>query len=197
MAGLLMLAGQTVSVDVVLRRLVDRPEVFGIRLLDAPEKPETLPAWLRSFTLEHQKQAFAERVLAGARGNHEQAESACRQRHDEEPLWAELQACAAADGNLDRRIQALQTEAAGIVAAVESEADTASGGVYLTRLVDLTLARDQRLRKSTSAGKNRVTRWPNASRKPTSWQAASRNGSGPTSPRTWSILDLVLLVESL
>ena len=61
-----------------------------MRFLDAPEKLEALPAWLRGFTLEEQKLAFLERILTGARGNRDEVESACRRRREEEPLWAEL-----------------------------------------------------------------------------------------------------------
>src|SRR5207247_1130973 len=89
----LLLAGHTASLDVILQRLVGRAESFVLRCLDALEKPESLSAGVRAFTLEEQKRAFLERVVAGARGNHEQAESACRQRRGQESFWAELQAC--------------------------------------------------------------------------------------------------------
>lgn len=136
----LLLAGQTASVDVILERLVGRQEVLGLRMLDALEKPASLPGWLRGFTLEEQKQAFVARTVAAARRNHEQTESACKQRRDQEPHWAELQACAERCRDLDQKLQALQSEFAGIAATVEREAE--SGG-----LADLRHGCDEALRE--------------------------------------------------
>jgi AAA domain len=107
---ILFLAGQTASLDVILHRLVDRSDVFALRFLDTLEKPESLPAWLRGFTLDEQKRAFLERVVAGARRNHEQAETTCRLHRDTEPLWAELRMCAERHAEVDAKLQALETE---------------------------------------------------------------------------------------
>jgi len=87
----LFLGGHAASLDVVLERLVGRAEVFALRLLDATEKVDSFPPWLRGFTLDEQKQAFLERVLAGARQNREQFEMQCRNRRDQATLWDELQ----------------------------------------------------------------------------------------------------------
>jgi hypothetical protein len=139
----LFLAGHTASLDVILHRLLGHPEVLALRFLDALEKPESLPAWLRGFTLEEQKQAFLERALAGARGNYEQAESACRQRRAEEALWAELRACAQRWRDLETRQYALQEQHSRIGETVEGEAETTNAdSAFLTCVTKLRQERD-------------------------------------------------------
>ncbi len=132
----LFLAAHTASLDVVLERLIGRSEVFALRFLDAPEKLEGLPAWLRGFTLEEQKQAFLERILTGARGNRDEVESVCRQRRDEEPLWAELTACLDQWRALDDRLRQLQERQPQLAASVEQDAETAVGA-FTAQLADL------------------------------------------------------------
>ncbi len=120
----LFLGARTASVDVVLERLVGRSDVFALRLLETQEKIETLPAWLRGFTLDEQKQAFLERVLAGARGNREEADSACRAHRAEEPLWAELQACLDRHVQLVTRIREIDDQAPRLPEMVAQAAET-------------------------------------------------------------------------
>ncbi len=103
----LLLAGHTASLDVVLERLVGKTEVLALRLLEAAEKLESLPVWLRGLTLDEQKKAFCERVQAGARGNRDQVEAACQRYGEQGPLWLELQACADRCRQLQARRQRL------------------------------------------------------------------------------------------
>jgi AAA domain len=107
---ILFLAGQAASLDVILHRLVDRPDVLALRFLDGLEKPESLPASLRGFTLDEQKRTFLDRVLAGARRNHEHIEATCRQHCDAEPLWVELRTCAERYADVEAKRKALETE---------------------------------------------------------------------------------------
>jgi hypothetical protein len=86
----LFLGAHAASVDVVLERLAGRSEILALRFLDAYEKIESLPAVRRGFTMEDQKQSFVDRTLTGARRSRDAAESACRQRREQEPLWEEL-----------------------------------------------------------------------------------------------------------
>jgi hypothetical protein len=145
---ILFLAGQTASLDVVLHRLLGRPEILALRFLDALEKPESLPGWLRGYTLDGQKQAFLERALAGTRENDEQAEFTCRQRRAEEPLWAELRNCAQRWRDLETRLHALQTQLSRIGEAVETEAETTnSDSAFLTSLAQLRQERDAAVRE--------------------------------------------------
>lgn len=142
----LLLAGHTASVDVVLRRLYGRSEVLALRLLDASEKPQSLPDWLRGLTLDAQHTAFVEKVGAEARGNQEQAEMACRRHHDDEPLWAELEACAARLGEIDQQLQSLQAEGDGIAAVVAREAEQACADLpYLQRLAERQRSHEEQL----------------------------------------------------
>lgn len=104
----LFLAGHTASLDVVLERLVGKPDVLAVRFLEATEKMESLPAWLRGFTLDEQMKAFCERVQTGARGNREQVEAACRRHGEQGPLWDELQTCAERCRALQKRREELQ-----------------------------------------------------------------------------------------
>ena len=119
----LFLAAHTASLDVVLERLVGRSEVFALRFLDALEKPEAIPAWLRGFTMEEQRQAFLERMLLGARDNSEQVETTCRQRRDEEPLWIELHSLVERLRESHARLQKLNEEIQRLGETVEREAD--------------------------------------------------------------------------
>lgn len=128
----------TASLDVVLERLVGRTEVFALRLLETHEKLETLPAWLRGFTLEEQKQAFLERTLAGARGNREEAESACRVHRAEEPLWSELHECLERINAATTRLNLLDTRASQVDETVEREASTpGAAAAFVERLTAL------------------------------------------------------------
>ena len=134
----LFLAGQTVSLDVVLERLAGRSEVLALRFLEPTEKPEALPAWLRGFTLEEQKHAFQERTLTGARGNHAQIDATCRQRSGLEPLWAELHAAVERCGDLQQQLRNLQAVLPHSEAAVEREAQTSNPeSPVSTQLADL------------------------------------------------------------
>ena len=145
---ILFLAGQSASLDVILQRLVGHHDILALRFLDAVEKPDALPPWLRGFTLEEQKLAFLERVRAGARGNHELAESVCRQHRDEEPLWAELTTCVARFAELDAKLQAVLAQVPEIGAAVEREANFENGNVpYSTRLSEIRKSCDEAIRE--------------------------------------------------
>lgn len=145
---ILFLAGQTASLDVILHRLLGRPEVLALRFLDALEKPESLPTWLRGFTLDGQKQSFLERTLAGTLENCEQAELTCRQRRAEEPLWSELRRCAQRLSDLETRLHALQEEIARIGESVQGEAQTTKNdSAFLTCLADLQQERDAAMRE--------------------------------------------------
>jgi AAA domain len=115
------LAGQTASLDVVLERLVGKADVLAVRLLETSEKPETLPGWLRGFTLDEQKKAFCERVQTGARRNREQVEAACRRYGDVAPIWSELRACAERCRVLQELRQKLLSQLAEVAASVERE----------------------------------------------------------------------------
>jgi hypothetical protein len=131
----LFLAAHAASLDVVLERLVGRPEVFALRHLDAGEKPEALPAWLRGFTVEEQKQSFVERALAGARGNHEKALAACRRQADLESAWPELHACVEHGGDLQQRFNHVQAQLDGLSEAAERDAN-ATGLPFAASLAD-------------------------------------------------------------
>jgi hypothetical protein len=140
---ILFLAGQTASLDVILHRLLGRPEVLALRFLDAFEKPEALPAWLRGFTLDRQKQAFLEHAMAGTRENYERAELTCRQRCAEEPLWAELRISAQRWRDLETRLHALREQLSRIGATVEADAETTKNdSAFLTYLAELRQERD-------------------------------------------------------
>jgi hypothetical protein len=139
----LFLAGHTASLDVVLERLVGKPDVLALRFLDQTEKPETLPAWLRGFTLDEQKRAFCERVQAGARGNREQVEAACRRHGEQDPLWSELNACAERCRALQERRQRLLDQLSQVAAAVERDAESAGDSPRLAQLADLRHTHDQ------------------------------------------------------
>ncbi|HZZ82315.1 MAG TPA: AAA domain-containing protein [Gemmataceae bacterium] len=130
----LFLADHTASLDVVLARLVDKPEIFALRLLEANEKPESLSAMVRSFTAEEQKKTFLERVSAGARGNCDRVEAACRRHADQQPLWTELAAHAERHRQLRAQRQSLTAESE-IAAAVER--DVAAGRADSPRLAEL------------------------------------------------------------
>lgn len=121
----LFLAAETSSLDVVLHRLVGRSEVFALRLLDAQEKAESLPAWLRGFTLEDQKQAFLERTLTGARSNRDRSEAACKERHEQTGVWTELQSCADSYQTLDYHQSQLNSRLANVTNDVSRDADDA------------------------------------------------------------------------
>lgn len=134
----LFLAGQTNSLDVVLERLVNRAEVFALRFLDPQERPEGLPAWLRSFTLEEQKKNFLERTLTGARVHREAVESACRRRHAEEPLWEELRGNLGRTGEVQARLHSIETELPRQEEVVNREAENLHGDSPICRqLADL------------------------------------------------------------
>jgi hypothetical protein len=107
----LFLAAQPASLDVVLHRWVGRQDVFAIRYLEPLENADLLPAWLRGFTLAEQRQAFLERVLAGARANREEMEASCRGRQAEEPIWSDLRSCAERVAAIDGRLRELQDNA--------------------------------------------------------------------------------------
>src|SRR5262249_4563184 len=140
---ILFLAGRTASLDVILHRLLGRPEVLALRFLDALEKPEALPAWLRGFTLDGQKQAFLEHAMAGTSENYERAELTCRQRCAEEPLWAELRTSAQRWRDLETRLHALREQLSRIGEAVEAEAETTKNdSAFLTYLAELRQERD-------------------------------------------------------
>jgi hypothetical protein len=149
---ILFLAGHPASLDVILQRLGDCPEALPLRFLDAQEKPELLPAWLRAFTLEEQKKAFLERMSAGARSNHDQAESVCRQRREQEPLWNELRACAGRQRDVQERLQALNAQLPGLAADVERAAGAPdAGGAWRMRLAELRRAADEEHQQTDAA----------------------------------------------
>lgn len=135
----LLLAAQSASVDVILERLVGRSVVFALRFLDTHEKLETLPAWLRGFTLEEQKQAFLERTLTGARGNRDEVEATCRARRDEEPLWTELPSCLERCRAVADRLRKLDDQIPRLAQIVERDAETPFGA----RLAELRRAWDE------------------------------------------------------
>jgi hypothetical protein len=144
---MLFLAGQTASLDVVLQRLVGRPETFALRFLDTAEKLESLPAWLRGFTLDEQKQAFQDRVLAGARANHQQAEALCQQRQGEEPLWAALQTGALRYHELEARLHTLQAQFPSIADDLKRETESANTDTpFLNRLLEIKHTGDEAIR---------------------------------------------------
>lgn len=120
----LFLATHAASLDVVLERLVGKPEVFALRHLDVAEKPESLPAWLRGFTFEDQKHSFLERTLSGARGNHEKALAACRRQSDVESAWPELRACVERGDGLQQGRNQVQSQLDGLRELVVREANT-------------------------------------------------------------------------
>ena len=62
----LFLGANSISVDVVLQKLLGRQEVFPIRYLETNEKPGSLPGVVRGLTLEEQQKTFQDRLLAGA-----------------------------------------------------------------------------------------------------------------------------------
>jgi hypothetical protein len=131
----LFLASDTASLDVVLQRLVGRSEVLALRCLDSTEKAESLPAWLRSMTVEEQTQAVHQKILNGARKNREQFEGACRLRSEQGTLWDELEACA-------MRCRAVESEITGkealLAAAADDLAQESTGDTELaTRLAEL------------------------------------------------------------
>ena len=124
--GLSLLVGsQPASLDLVLERLATCSAILPLRYLDATEKPEALPAWLRTMTMEEQKRSFLDRLQQGIKTNREQAESACRSRQDGAILWATLQ------GRLDQfrdaaaRLEQLNQQSTQLAAAIEQEADAA------------------------------------------------------------------------
>lgn len=121
----LFLGAQASSVDVVLQRLVGRPEILALRLLDGTQRPETLPDWLRRLTPEEQTRAFREQVLTDARRKRDQSESACQLRRAAEPHWQDLQACL--DNLLSKReqLQRLDDQAAKLAEQVDQDADRA------------------------------------------------------------------------
>ncbi|MSQ92938.1 MAG: hypothetical protein EXR98_00105 [Gemmataceae bacterium] len=119
----LLLAGHTASLDVVLQRLIGRPEILALRFLDTHEKAETLAAGVRSFTLEQQQKAFLERTLLGVRSKHGEADSACRQRRDLEPVWSELGAYQERCDACRQRLQTLDGQVATLSEVVERDAD--------------------------------------------------------------------------
>ncbi len=149
---ILFLAPHAASVDVVLARLVGRSEVFALRLLDPLEKPEAIPPWLRGFTLDEQRQSFLERTLAGARGNSEHHESACRRRGAQAPLWGELRACAERNDALEQQQRRVSDGLAGVAAEVASEADAADAATpFWARLRQMRAACDDGLRELESS----------------------------------------------
>jgi hypothetical protein len=131
----LFLAAHVASLDVVLERLVGKPEIFALRHLDSAEKPESLPAWLRRFTFEEQKQSFVASVLAGARGNHEKAIAACRRHSDLESAWPELRTCVERSEELRERLSHVQGQIDGLREVVEREANI-KGQPIAAKLLD-------------------------------------------------------------
>ena len=130
----LFLAGHTVSLDVVLERLVGHTDVLAVRFLAMTEKLEMLPGWLRGFTLDEQKKAFCERVQTGARGNRQNVEAACRRFGDQGPHWPELQACAERYRELqERRRQLLERQHLPAAQATEQAADEADHSLLALR----------------------------------------------------------------
>ncbi len=118
----LYLATHAASLDVVLHRLADRPEVLAVRFLDTHEKAESLPAWLRGLTLDQQQKAFLERTQQGAQVKHSEADAACRRRREVESLWSELQACLGRCDDIRRRMLSLDTQDATLDDTLEQEA---------------------------------------------------------------------------
>lgn len=147
----LFLASHPASLDVVLHRLAKCPEVLALRFLETAEKADSLPSWLREFTLERQQKVFLERMLLGARGKHGEADSACRQCRDQEPLWAELWACLECCNDVGRRLLALDAQMAALRDTVEHEAGNACGDRPIrARVAALKQAHDHALQVKTA-----------------------------------------------
>jgi hypothetical protein len=148
----LFLAGQTESLDVVLHRLLGRPEVLALRFLDTLEKPDSLTPWLYGLTVDEQKRAFLERVLASARGKCEQAESICRQRRTEEPIWADLQSCARRWSDCETQLHAVRDQLPRIAEAVKRTAEAAKDeSTFFTRLAELRDGHEAQIREIEAA----------------------------------------------
>jgi hypothetical protein len=119
----LFLSVHAAALDVVLARLVGKPELFALRLLDGLEKPELLPAWLRGLTLEEQRQAFLQRMLSGARDNRERFEKNCKQRGEQAAIWNELVSCADQIQAIREARKRLDEELLTIAATVARDAE--------------------------------------------------------------------------
>ena len=111
--------------DVVLERVAGRSEVLPLRFLDSAEKLDSLPAWLRNFTVEEQRRSFIDRMQSGTQSNREQAESACRLRQDAAGHWATLEKCLERDRELNAQLGRLDEQIAHLAATIERDADSA------------------------------------------------------------------------
>ena len=69
----LFLGSHTASLDVVLARLVDKPEVFALRLLEPGEKPEALCATTRASPPRSRRRHWSNVSPGAARSNSERA----------------------------------------------------------------------------------------------------------------------------
>jgi hypothetical protein len=143
-----LLVGSPASLDVVLERLSSSSAVLPLRYLDATEKADALPAWLRAMTMEEQKRSFLDRLQQGIKTNREQAETACRSRQDGAALWATLQARLEQYRDAAARLDQLNLQSTQLAAAIEQEADTAAAdSLFATKLAEWRQNRDAALKE--------------------------------------------------
>jgi hypothetical protein len=120
----LFVAGQPASVDVVLTRLLHRPEVFALRYLEPDEESHTLPPRVLALTPEEQGKAFLERMRGGARESAHSAESCASRRREQEAVWPELRTALQRSAELDGQLVSLRESLAQIETTIECEART-------------------------------------------------------------------------
>jgi hypothetical protein len=119
----LLVAVEAPPLDVVLQRLVGQENVLALRLLDAAEQLERLPAWLHGFTLAEQQRVFLAQSLAGARRNVREAEESCERRVREQECWPALRALAQRADLLRQSLVELRVQHDQVAETVAREAE--------------------------------------------------------------------------
>jgi hypothetical protein len=122
-AGLrvLFVANRPAALDVVLRRVLDRAEVFAVRYLGPDETLDELPDWVRGLTLAEQQRAFRNRALDGARRARARCDEQCRRRERERETWPALREQSGTLAGLGEQERAIAARIARLPAEVERD----------------------------------------------------------------------------
>lgn len=142
----LLLGVQAASMDVVLERLADSPQVLALRCLDATEQASAVPTAVRTLILDEQKRAFLDRLQSGVKSNREGADSACRSRSDGAAHWPALTACVEKYRDLTGRLHQLDQQSAELAACIEQEAETGNSDTpFAAKMAEWRRSRDAEL----------------------------------------------------
>src|SRR5207237_5445276 len=100
---ILLLSASTAGLDRVLEQAGRRDSLWAVRYLHPGEKPETLAACIRPYTLEERVRAVRETAVHRARAQAEAAEAALSERQKERSGWDHLAGLAASLAVLESR----------------------------------------------------------------------------------------------